>query len=130
MTRERNRYAAPEEGWRLPIIPPPGTGIVTPACEDRGTRYPVTRHVGRMLRIGGDAHLCFGCGPEGGVYHPDCPSCEERCGPDCAQRYSMEHVRQVAEQIFLHDGDGSEPPTPAEIAAFDTEMRSAFGIEG
>lgn len=111
--RLANRHVAPNV--RLPIVPPPGAGIVTPSCEDR-TPYPVAQHVGRMLRIGSEARLCFACGPDGGVYHPD-------------EDYSMEDVRRIAERIFLHDGDGSEPPTAAELKAFDIEMRRAYGIE-
>lgn len=127
MPELRNRTAAPD--WRLPIVPAVGTGIVTPSCEERDTRYPVAQHVGRMLRIGSEASLCFACGPEGGVYHPDCKRCEDDCAATCSGRYGMEEVRQAAERIFLHDGDGSIPPTPAEIVAFDAEMRRAFGVE-
>ena len=112
-----NRHIAPNV--RLPIVPPPGTGIVTDSCEDR-TPYPVAAHVGRMLRIGGEVRLCFDCGPDGGVYHP---------AGDDLMLYNMEEVRRAAERIFLKDGDGSEPPTAAELKAFDVEMRRAFGIE-
>lgn len=116
-----NRHIAPNV--RLPIVPPPGTGIVTPSCEDRDDRYPVVQHAGRMLRIGGEVRLCFACGPDGGVYHPS-RSDEGMWG------YSMEDVRRTAERIFLHDGDGSEPPTAADLKAFDADMRRAFGMDG
>lgn len=110
----RLRVVSAEQGWQLPIIPAPGTGIVTPSCDERDARYPVARHVGAMLRIGGETSLCFACGPEGGVYHPD-------------EHYIMDDVRAVAERIFLHDGDGSEPPTAAELRAFEQDMRRAMG---
>ena len=112
-TEPRNRTIAATE--RLPIVPAPGTGVVTASCGDRDYRYPVAQHVGRMLRIGSEVRLCFTCGPEGGVYHPD-------------DEHSMEDVRAVAESIFLHDGDGSEPPTAAELRAFDMDMRRFMGM--
>jgi len=31
----RNRRIRPEPGWRLPITPPAGVGVVIPSCEDR-----------------------------------------------------------------------------------------------
>jgi hypothetical protein len=115
----RNRTIAPTE--RLPIVPSPGTGVVVESCEDRTYRYPVGQHVGRMLRIAGFAYLCFDCGPDGGVYHipyaaPGVPD------------WTMAQVKAEAERIFLHDGDGSEPPTPAELRAFDADMRRQMGL--
>lgn len=128
----RSRTVAPEQGWRLPIVPAPGTGVVTPSCEDRDARYPVAHHVGRMLRIGGEVRLCFACGPEGGVYHPSQnlpgdPDFDEDAG---LWSYTMADVQAQAERIFLRDGDGSEPPTPAELRAFEVELRQSFGLEG
>lgn len=126
----RNRTATIDPAFRLPIVPAPGTGVVTESCVDRESRLPVAQHVGRMLRIGSEAQLCFECGPDGGVYHPACRSCDDECPPDCGGRYSMDEIRTRAEAIFLHDGDGSEPPTPAELKAFDAQMRRAYGLDG
>lgn len=67
MTHIANRAEAPN--WRLPLDPD-GFGIVTPGCGDRTRMLFVDFDHGRALRIGGEASLCFACGPEGGVYHP------------------------------------------------------------
>lgn len=45
-------------------------GVVTPSCSDHSETIVVEREVGVGLRIGGEAHLCFTCGPNGGHYHP------------------------------------------------------------
>jgi len=130
MTTLANRHVSPDETYRLPIVPAPGTGVVTPSCEDRDERYPVARHVGRMLRIGGEARLCFDCGPDGGVYHPATYVAEqyEDGTWTTPHTYTMADVRTTAERIFLHDGDGSEPPTKAELEDFDRRMRAMFGL--
>lgn len=46
-------------------------GFVWPQCGDPTGELEVHHDTGRSLRIGGDIHLCFECGPDGGVYHPD-----------------------------------------------------------
>lgn len=45
-------------------------GVITPACHDRTRTEVVSHRVGVGLRIGGEASLCFTCGPDGGHYHP------------------------------------------------------------
>lgn len=55
------RGTDPEADWQ---------GVITPACHDRTRTEVVSRHVGIGLRIGGEASLCFDCGPDGGHYHP------------------------------------------------------------
>lgn len=48
-------------------------GLVMAACGTPDVAFEVHRQTGRMLRQGGEIHLCFDCGPDGGVYHPcDC----------------------------------------------------------
>lgn len=86
MNELRNRHIAPEAGWRIGIVPPEGIGIVTLSCADRTVRMPVPARVGIGLRIGGECHLCFDCGPEGGVYHP-------------ANGLSLAEVRAVADRL-------------------------------
>lgn len=53
-------------------------GIVTPSCEDHTSWISVQREIGVGLRIGGEANLCFQCGPEGGHYHPSVSMDEAR----------------------------------------------------
>ena len=45
-------------------------GTITPSCVDKSRTEVVPQHVGIGLRIGGEAVLCFTCGPDGGHYHP------------------------------------------------------------
>lgn len=45
-------------------------GVITPACHDRTRTEVVSHRVGVGLRLGGEASLCFACGPDGGHYHP------------------------------------------------------------
>lgn len=47
-------------------------GFVLPACGD-GPEFGLAIHhlTGISLRVGGEVALCFDCGPDGGVYHPD-----------------------------------------------------------
>lgn len=56
--------------WRIPLTPA-GFGIVTAGCDDRSDVLHVAYEVGVGLRVGSLARLCFECGPDGGVYHPD-----------------------------------------------------------
>lgn len=46
-------------------------GLVMAACGVTEGAFEVHHQTGRMLRQGGEARLCFECGPGGGVYHPD-----------------------------------------------------------
>lgn len=55
---------------RRVLVPSEGEGIITASCNSKSRVETVTRRVGVGLRIGGEASLCFACGPEGGVYHP------------------------------------------------------------
>lgn len=63
MEHAQRAMTGPEEddGWH---------GILTPACNDRSRTETVTKRAGIGLRIGGEASLCFACGPDGGHYHP------------------------------------------------------------
>ncbi len=71
--------AAPD--YRLPLEPD-GFGIVTPDCGDRSEQLHV-------------AYLCFDCGPEGGVYHPERPRCApgDHDGPCDCETHTMADVR-------------------------------------
>lgn len=62
--------SSPDPSWSLPLSPD-GFGIVTPGCGDRSELLHIAYEVGVGLRVGGLARLCFDCGPDGGVYHPD-----------------------------------------------------------
>lgn len=112
MTALANRRVAPARDYRIPILPPDGVGIVTPSCKDR-TLYAIPIHAGIGLRIGGEARLCFGCGPHGSVYHPE-------------KGYALDQVLRIAGEL------GAQDPrvTPAELKAFDAEMRRAYGLSG
>lgn len=46
-------------------------GVVTPACGVTDGAFEVHHDTGRMLRQSSEVRLCFDCGPDGGVYHPD-----------------------------------------------------------
>ncbi len=70
MSDLRNRHEEPDADWLLPVTPPEGVGIVTPGCRDRSDPLAIPVRVGVGLRIGGEADLCFRCGPDGSVYHP------------------------------------------------------------
>ena len=48
----------------------PWAGIISPSCVSRNGAFVVNHEIGVGLRIGGEASLCFVCGPEGGHYHP------------------------------------------------------------
>ena len=82
----RNRRVALDPAWILPLTPPPGVGIVTPSCTDRTDVLAVPIRTGQGLRIGGEASLCWRCGPGGSVYHPDAG-------------YSMADVRREADLL-------------------------------
>lgn len=65
-------------------------GVVTAACGIVDGAFEVHRETGRMLRIGSEASLCFGCGPDGGVYHPDAE------GPTGEGAPTMAALRKIA----------------------------------
>lgn len=67
-------------------------GIITPSCGDHSHIETVSRKVGIGLRIGGEANLCFVCGPEGGYYHP-------------AEGETMNSVMFVAGRLNVLTGD-------------------------
>lgn len=114
MTDLRNRHEDPDADWLLPITPPEGVGIVTPGCRDRSDALAIPVRVGVGLRIGGEAALCFRCGPDGSVYHPS--------------GVSMADVRAVAARLPFAPGYDPAEITPADLAAFDARMRRALGL--
>lgn len=69
MSEPRNRHVAPDPAWILPLSPLAGVGVVMPSCTDRSDVLAVPIRTGQGLRIGGEAALCFRCGPSGSVYH-------------------------------------------------------------
>jgi hypothetical protein len=109
----RNRHVAPDPAWILPLTPPPGVGIVTPSCTDRTDVLAVPIRTGRGLRIGGEASLCWRCGPGGSVYHPDAG-------------YSMADVRRVADRLPFVTGYDPADLTPAVLAEFERALRAAL----
>jgi hypothetical protein len=46
------RQITPASSWRLPMVAPPGLGVITPACEDRHEIFPVPLRTAVGLRIG------------------------------------------------------------------------------
>jgi hypothetical protein len=46
-------------------------GMVLPECGNPEGGLEIHHLTGRTLRIDGEINLCFNCGPDGGVYHPD-----------------------------------------------------------
>lgn len=56
----------------------PWAGYVSPSCVSRVGAFVVNHEIGVGLRIGGEANLCFQCGPEGGHYHPSVSMDEAR----------------------------------------------------
>lgn len=109
----RNRRAAPDPAWILPLTPPPGVGIVTPSCTDRTDVLAVPIRTGQGLRIGGEASLCWRCGPGGSVYHPD-------------EGHSMADVRRVADRLPFVTGYDPADLTPAVLAEFERDLRAAL----
>ena len=109
----RNRHVAPDPAWILPLTPPPGVGVVTPSCADRTDVLAVPIRTGQGLRIGGEASLCWRCGPGGSVYHPDAG-------------YSMADVRRVADRLPFVTGYDPADLTPAVLADFERNLRAAL----
>jgi len=109
----RNRHVAPDPAWILPLTPPAGVGVVTPSCTDRTDVLAVPIRTGQGLRIGGEASLCWRCGPGGSVYHPD-------------DGYSMADVRRVADRLPFVTGYDPADLTPAVLAAFERDLRAAL----
>lgn len=113
MTESRNRHVRPDPAWILPLTPPAGVGVVTPSCTDRTDVLAVPIRTGQGLRIGGEASLCWRCGPAGSVYHPD-------------DGYSMADVRRVADRLPFVTGYDPADLTPAVLAAFERDLRAAL----
>ena len=109
----RNRHVAPDPAWILPLTPPPGVGVVMPSCTDRTDVLAVPIRTGQGLRIGGEASLCWRCGPSGSVYHPD-------------DGYSMADVRRVADRLPFVTGYDPADLTPAVLADFERDLRAAL----
>jgi len=109
----RNRHVAPDPAWILPLTPPPGVGVVMPSCTDRTDVLAVPIRTGQGLRIGGEASLCWRCGPSGSVYHPDAG-------------YSMADVRRVADRLPFVTGYDPADLTPAVLADFERDLRAAL----
>ena len=109
----RNRHESPDPAWILPLTPPPGVGIVTPSCTDRTDVLAVPIRTGQGLRIGGEASLCWHCGPGGSVYHPD-------------DGYSMADVRREADRLPFVTGYDPADLTPAVLAEFERDLRAAL----
>jgi hypothetical protein len=109
----RNRHVAPDPTWILPLTPPPGVGVVTPSCIDRTDVLAVPIRTGQGLRIGGEASLCWRCGPGGSVYHPDAG-------------YSMADVRREADRLPFVTGYDPADLTPDVLAAFERDLRAAL----
>ena len=106
----RNRRVSPDPAWILPLTPPPGVGIVTPSCSDRTDVLAVPIRTGQGLRIGGEASLCWRCGPGGSVYHPDAG-------------YSMADVRREADRLPFVTGYDPADLTPAVLAEYERDLR-------
>ena len=68
---------------------------------------------GQGLRIGGEASLCWHCGPGGSVYHPD-------------EGYSMADVRREADRLPFVTGYDPADLTPAVLAEFERDLRAAL----
>jgi len=110
----RNRRIRPEPGWRLPIAPPAGVGVVFPSCDDHSDVLAVPVRSGIGLRIGGEARLCFRCGPDGSVYYPE-------------EAYDLDEVRRVADRLPFVTGYDPADLTPAVLAEYERELRGALG---
>lgn len=117
-----DRHAAPKHGWRMPIFPPEGIGIVLPGCTDRSDILVIPVRVGEGLRIGSEATLCFRCGPGGSVYHP--VALLELHRPNATQiAGAMTEVRAVAARLPFASGYDPDDLTPALMAAYEQELR-------
>jgi hypothetical protein len=123
----RNRHVAPDPDWLLPIVPPAGVGVVTPSCGDRNGLFCIPIRAGVGLRIGGEAQLCFRCGPEGSVYHPARYSIAE--GATVDMKYTMAEVRTRADRLPFERGYDPADLTPEVMADFEARMRRAFGLD-
>jgi hypothetical protein len=115
MGEKRNRAQAPESGWRPPIVPPDGIGVIAPSCDERAGLFPVPARVGVGLRVGGNVAVCLACGPEGGVYHP-------------SEGYAMTDVRAVADRLPFAAGYDPADLTPAVMKAYDLDLRRRLGL--
>ena len=104
----------------LPITPPEGVGVVYPSCDDRSSRIVMPIRAGIGLRIGGEAALCFTCGPDGSVYHPASGTVADGASADYA--YSMADIEALWPRLAM-----TQDPTAADLATFDTWMRDRYG---
>jgi len=98
----KNRTAPVDPAWRLPLQADEHIGVVTPSCEQRGPVHVIPARAGIGLRIGGEASLCFTCGPDGGVYHPssNVPDNGADFDPEAGTwQYGMAEVLAVAERL-------------------------------
>ena len=103
-------------GGGMPIKMPDGeTGIILPSCTDRSDMLVVPIRVGVGMRVGGEAILCFKCGPDGSVYHPR----EDR---------TMNELRALSERLQESFGYDPADLTPEAMREFDAKMRKAFGV--
>lgn len=106
-------------------------GAVLGTCVLPGSELPddalrVHHLTGRSLRIGGEIALCFDCGPDGGVYHPDevDMATVRKKAAELDRRFNRFEVHSHHTFIDGHDGpaiehshtDGSEPHKHPETA--------------
>jgi hypothetical protein len=91
-------------------VPPAGIGVITPSCADRSEKFSVPVRVGEGLRVAGKVSLCFVCGPEGSVFHPE-------------NGVSIGELRQLADRLPFSTGYDPADLTPGVKKAYDDEMR-------
>jgi len=127
MDELRNRHLKPDPDWLFPVVPPVGCGVIIPSCTERSDLLVVPARVGVGLRLGGEANICFHCGPEGGVYHPGHCAIAEGATDDAD--YTMSNIRDLAQRLPFTLGYDPEDLTAKVMAAYDAEMRRAFGIK-
>lgn len=127
MSDLRNRSIEPDPDWLLPIVSPEGVGVVTPSCTDRTGMFCIPYRSGVGLRIGGEANLCFSCGPEGSVYHPASYSIAEGATDD--RVYTMEELRAIADHLPFEPGYDPDSITREDMADYERRMRRAFGLD-
>jgi hypothetical protein len=78
-------------------------GLVLRSCGDAADAFECHNGTGRNLRQAGDAYLCFSCGPDGGVYHPEA----NRAAEHLADGYeghltTFDEVRAIAGELDRH----------------------------
>jgi hypothetical protein len=112
----RNRTEPVDPAWHLPIVPPEGIGVVIPSCTDRSDLLAIPIRSGVGMRIGGEADLCFRCGPEGSVYHP-------------GDGVSMMAMRLLADRLPFQLGYNPNDLTRPVMVAYEEEMRRFLGFD-